>query len=245
MLVNDIIDYLWERAKGHKVVDIRVGLSLTAVKLDNGECGLASTLSRELSHPLPHLQVEALYGNASKCLELAFSDDALASAIGMATINALSPRSDMLFEGNVLQFLDITRSDKVGMIGLFSPLISKIREKSKELYIFERHPIDQLPEYRPDWAVSMLIPKCEVVIISGTTFINKTIDTILSLCRGTRTTAILGPTTPMIPDVLKNHRITLLSGMEVVDTQNLLTSVSLGANTQGVRKWTRKVNIRL
>jgi len=246
MLVDDIIDSLRDRAKEHEIVDIRVGLCLTAVKLNSGRCGLASTLVRQLPHPFPHLKPEILYGESLKCLKLSASDNFLMSAIGMATVNALSEAdSDALFEGTALQFFDINSNDIVGMIGFFSPLIQELRKQSKELYVFERHPIDGLKEYRPDWAESQLLPKCDVVIISGTSFINKTIDGILPLCAKARTVAIMGPTTPMIPDVLRDHGITLLSGMEVIDSKNLLKAVSLGANTQAIRKWVRKINIKL
>lgn len=246
MLVGDIIDSLQDRAKEHEIVDIRVGLCLTAVKLDSGRCGLASTLVRELAHPLPHLKPQMLYGKSIKCLELSTSDNFLMAAIGMATVNALSEvDSDLLFEGNALQFFDVTSGDTVCMVGSFLPLIPELRKLSKELYVFERYPIDGLRGYRPDWAEPLLLPKCEVIVISGTSFTNKTIDRLLPLCANARTVAIIGPTTPMIPEVLKDHGITLLSGMEVVDSENLLQAVSLGANTQGIRKWVRKVNIRL
>ena len=246
MLVEDIIDFLRERAREHEIVDIRVGLCLTAVKLESGRCGLASTLVRQLPHPLPHLKPEILWGSSIRCLELSLSDNFLMAAIGMATVNALSGvDSDLLFEGNALQFFDINRKDTVGMVGSFLPLIPELRKRSKELYVFERYPLDGLKEYRPDWAEPLLLPRCEVVIISGTSFTNKTIDGILPLCAKARTVAIIGPTTPMIPEVLKDQGITLLSGMEVVDSENLLQAVSLGANTQGIRKWVRKVNLRL
>jgi len=246
MLVDDLIDFLRSRAIKHEIVDIRVGLCLTAVLLDSGRCGLASTLVRQLPHPFPHLKPEILYCKTLRCLELSTSDNFLMSAIGMATVNALSGISrDALSEGNALQFLDVNETDTVGMIGSFLPLIPELRKRSKVLYVFERYPIDGLKEYKPDWAEPTLLPGCNVVIISGTSFINKTVDGILPLCGKARTVAIIGPTTPMIPDVLKDHGITLLSGMEVIDPQNLLKAVSLGANTQGIREWVRKINIRL
>jgi len=246
MLVDDLIDFLQEKAREQEVVDIRVGISLTAVKLDNGRCGLASTLVRELAHPLPHLRPQMLYGSSIRCLELANSDNFLMAAIGMATVNALSEvDSDLLFEGDALQFFDVANEDTVCMIGSFLPLIPELRKKSKELWVFERYAIDGLREYKPDWAGPLLLPQCEVVVISGTSFTNKTIDWMLPLCAHARTVAVIGPTTPMIPEVLKGHGITLLSGMEVIDPRNLLQAVSLGSNTQGVGNWVRKVNLRL
>jgi len=246
MLVDDLIDFLQEKAREQEVVDIRVGISLTAVKLDNGRCGLASTLVRELAHPLPHLKPQMLYGSSIRCLELANSDNFLMAALGMATVNALSKiDNNLLFEGNALQFFDVANGDTVCMVGSFPPLIPELRKLSKELWVFERYPIDGLRGYRPDWAEPLLLPKCDVVIISGTSFTNKTIDGVLPLCAKARTVAIIGPTTPMIPEVLKGQGITLLSGMEVIDSGNLLQAVSLGANTQGIRKWVRKVNLRL
>ena len=52
----------------------------------------------------------------------------------------------------------------------------------------------------PDWAEYRLLPECDVVILTGTSVINGTIDQLLSWCSGAREVSVTGPSTPMYPD---------------------------------------------
>lgn len=43
-----------------------------------------------------------------------------------------------------------------------------------------------------------MLPQCQVVILSATTLLNRTVDDLLDLCRNARELAILGPSTPLL-----------------------------------------------
>ena len=93
----------------------------------------------------------------------------------------------------------------------------------------------------PDWAEPLLLPGCDVVIISGTTFVNKTIDFVLENTNNARKVAVAGPTTPLSGSLL--GKIDILSGIRVTDPDRLLVLVSQGGGTKAIMGVARKVNL--
>jgi uncharacterized protein len=83
------------------------------------------------------------------------------------------------------------------------------------------------------------------VILSATTLLNRTIDGLLQLCQNAREVAILGPSTPLLPEAFGTHGVTLLSGIQVIDPQRALRIVSEGGGTRQFGGAVRKLTVRL
>ena len=84
-----------------------------------------------------------------------------------------------------------------------------------------------------------MIPRADVVAITGTAFINHTFEDLIALCRPEAVTLVLGPSTPLSP-VLFSHGVRILSGSVVEDMDSVMRAVCQGANfrqihRQGVR----------
>ena len=92
----------------------------------------------------------------------------------------------------------------------------EIHEKAKEIYVLERSP---KPGDYPDAACDLLLPRCDIVIITGSSIINKTLPHLLELCRNA-CTILIGPSVPMCPELL-DCGIDRLSGMLVTDTAGM------------------------
>jgi len=73
-----------------------------------------------------------------------------------------------------------------------------------------------------------------VVAITGTTIINHTIDQLLSFCRPETTVMILGPSTPLVPQLF-NRGIKYLSGSRVIDEQDARLTIQQGAGFPQVK----------
>jgi len=87
-----------------------------------------------------------------------------------------------------------------------------------------------------------IIPQADVVAISGTTFLNHTIDALLSYRRPGALVVVLGPTTPLSP-VLFAHGVDVISGARVVAPEVALRYVSEGKSFRempGVRLLTMR-----
>jgi uncharacterized protein (DUF4213/DUF364 family) len=217
------------------VKSVRVGVHWTAVSSQH--CGLASTLTGHQPHG--HDKVRDVgrlhFKSAHELVEYARSDNLLEASIGVAAINSLLEVDEsQVVELNAGDVLLQRGSDKrVALIGHF-PFIPQLRASARELWVIEQQPTAD--EY-PSAAAADLIPKAEVVAITGTALINHTLDGLLALCDPKALVMILGPSTPLSP-VLFDHGVSLLSGARVVDEAAALGTLCQGATFQqmaGVR----------
>jgi hypothetical protein len=245
MLLDDVCDQLLPLAAARSVTDVRVGLGYTAVQLDDGRCGLAYTFRHATGGGCCVVKkAGTLCGqSASELAQSAHSQDSIVAALGLATLNALTP-SGLPSAGDILDLLAIEPTETVGMVGYFSPLVGPLKSKAKKLHIFEQRD-DMGLGVLPASAEEKLLPECQVVIVSATTLLNRTIDTILGYCQGAREVAILGPSTPLLPSVFASHGVTILSGMEVTDPSQALRIISEGGGTRQLLDATRKVGLRI
>jgi uncharacterized protein (DUF4213/DUF364 family) len=244
MLSDDILEQLHIPAAKHYAADIRIGLGYTAVRLDDGRCGLAFTLHEE-EYESCCVVPDAGTLTGRSILELAEyikSPDTTACAIGLAAINALIDPPAAVVESDILDLLPVKSDDSVGMIGYFGPLVDPIRKQARALHIFERRPIPELGVL-PDTAAVDVLPKCQVVIMSATTLLNHTIDGLLDYCKSSREIALLGPSTPFLPEVFGRRGITMLSGLQVVDAPQVLRIVSEGGGTRQFGSAVRKLTL--
>jgi uncharacterized protein (DUF4213/DUF364 family) len=181
---------------------------------------------------------------ASELGEWARSLDAIAAAVGLATLNALIEPPLEASDAHLLDLLLVTRDDVAGMVGYFGPLVEPLRGRVKELRIFERHHRDSVDVF-PEWAAEAALPECQVVLISATTLLNRTADALLGLTGHARKVVVLGPSTPLLPELFGDRGVTLLSGVQVVDPGRVLRIVSEGGGTRQLGTAVRKLTVRL
>ncbi|MCR4419603.1 MAG: DUF364 domain-containing protein [Clostridia bacterium] len=253
MMIDRIIRAALPSAAGRRVQDVRLGLGLCGVMLDDGSCGVSFVFRSEIT--TPHCAVVddqgALAGReVTEVIPWAADYRNLARAsIGVAVLNALSQKSlpSGAAEGDALDWLEISPDDVVGMIGYFKPLVEPVRQKAKALMIFERRPSDDDPDIYPDWAERALLPQCSVVIISGTTIINKTVDQILEWSTGAREIALVGPSVPFYPEAYRDSGITLLGASQVGPGSErvILDLIGQGGGGLSLFGHLRKVTVRL
>jgi uncharacterized protein (DUF4213/DUF364 family) len=215
----------------------------TAVLTRN--CGLAST-PHVPDHHSTHLLVPVK--DAGHLMEkvalgltrMARSDSELEAAIGIATINSLIETEETrCIELNAADFIQEQGRDKrVAIVGHF-PFVQRLRETTKELWVIEKSPRGtDLAESE----AQNIIPKADVVAITGSAFVNHTIEDLLRLCKSKALVIVLGPSTPLSP-ILFEYGIDVISGTKVVDPETVLLYVSQGATFQqmrGVRLLTMK-----
>lgn len=245
MIIDDICDLLLSPAANHSVADVRVGLGYTAVQLDDGRCGLAYTFRDDIQEGCCVIKAAGtLVGRqASELAAWARSPDPLAAAVGLATLNALVAVPLNPVEADVLTQLEVTSNDVIGMVGYFGPLIGPLRTRGKALHAFERRPNAE-SGVLPESAAAEILPQCRVVILSATALLNRTLDDLLAWCRNARGVAILGPSTPLLPQVFAGRGVTLLSGVQVVDGERVLRLVSEGGGTRQLGGAVRKLTVR-
>jgi uncharacterized protein len=195
-------------------------------------CGLSSTFRDEgPSHEKGVRDVGRLTQKIALSLaEYARSKSLLEASIGMATINSLIDIDESkCIEKNAFEILlEKGEGKNVAVVGHF-PWIPKLREKIKNFWVLEQRLREgDLPAEEAE----RILPQCDVVGITGTSFINHTLEGLLSLCRKAYI-VMIGPTTPLSP-ILFDHGIDAICGAKVIDADKVIRSISEGATFKEV-----------
>jgi uncharacterized protein (DUF4213/DUF364 family) len=80
-----------------------------------------------------------------------------------------------------------------------------------------------------------ILPRADVVALSGTSLLNHTFDDLMGLCRPGAFVLLLGPSTPLSP-VMFEDGVDALSGTRVHDANLVLRSVAQGATFQQIKR---------
>jgi hypothetical protein len=170
------------------------------------------------------------------------SRDVIAAAVGLATINALiEPPAPV--GGDVLDLVAVEETDAVGMVGYFGPLVEPLRKSAKALHIIERRSGLE-KSILPEQAAGDILPQCQIVILTATSLLNRTLDGLLEHCGNAREIVLLGPSTPLLPNIFATHGVTLLLGVEVIDPVQAMRIISEGGGTRQLLHTTRKIAVR-
>jgi hypothetical protein len=195
-------------------------------------CGLSSTFRDEgPSHERGVRDVGNLTKkNASELAEYAKSESLLEASIGMATINSIIDiKESKCVEKNAFEIiLEKGQGKNVAIVGHF-PWIPKLKGKTKNLWVLEQRLKEgDLPAKEAD----RILPQCEVVGITGTSFINHTLEGLLNLCKEAYV-LLIGPTSPLSP-LLFDYGIDAICGSKIIDPDQLIRSISEGATFKEV-----------
>lgn len=235
--------YAAERADNLIIVDVRMGLSYTGVRLNNGSAGVAMTFRKDLSGGCIIRDTPLVGSQAGELIEYADSADLLERTVAIATINAvINSRVDNVIDGDVLEVLELKRDDTVGMVGFFGPLVPKIRKTVQTLHIFEKLD-EKAPGLLPEEKAFEMLPACTVAIITSTTLINRTFEKLVISAQNCRKIILTGASTPMAPPVFKGYGIEMLSGIVPTDVNALLQIISEGGGMRSFKRYINKVNV--
>lgn len=222
MIIDDLLGLIEKRRdiiKELKLSSTYVGIFYTAVMLENNYVGLCYTPKEDIGHPTGKPRPSFRGAGALETAQLANSLNMIERAVGIATLNALSQYL-MELEGYERQFgvdasdaLELHKQDHVAVVGYTKPLVEKLEAKVRELHILERNP-QMRGDALPDTLAEIIVPKADVVIISGASVVNGTLDRLLELSKRARLTAVVGPTASMLPEPLFQRGANVVAGVQ-------------------------------
>lgn len=248
MIATRIREALLAEAARARAVDVRIGLGYTAVLTDSECAGVAYTPREELGPGCSPLREASSLADRRLSDLLAYleSHQPIERAIGLAAANALvaARPPTPVTGGDILQVLVLRPADRVGMVGCFEPLIAPLRAQVASLTIFERS---------DGWTVGVqpaeraleLLPTCSVALITSTALITESLDALVEAATGCREVALLGPSTPLLPEVFVDTPVTWLSGIRIESPEKVLRIVSEGGGTRNFSPYVRKLNLRV
>ena len=219
------------------IQQILVGAHWTAVVLatDPPRCGLASTMQGAEHHGGFPVREAGRLQERSGCelAQLLRSDSTMEAGLGMAAFNALLDVDETaLLEANAEQIiLEKGTGGNIAVIGHF-PFIERVRAAAAECWVLELHP---RPGDLPASRAQDVLPRADVVALTGTSLLNHTFDELISLCRPETYVLLLGPSAPLTP-LLFEAGVDAISGTKVVEPERVLHTVSQGATFRQIKR---------
>lgn len=254
MILERVYDMAKPELKGRKINDVRVGLGLMAVELDNGLIGVTYVLSGEIGHTCSTLpQAGGLVGMpAEEIAKWAVEgNNVIRSALGLAVLNSAAKfeqlkRIDQPQGADAVFSVEIQPKDCIGIIGHIGPVISRLQDRDNEIMVFERNK-DKVGQNYPESAQPELLPKCQVVFATSATLINGTLEKILQYCSNAREIVMVGSSTPMYPEAFAGTGVTVLSGMRWLSSNSdqILMGISQCAGIKQLTKYGEKISVNV
>jgi len=233
------------------VEKVVVGLFFTGVKLSNGVAGASATPiktireavccpSSAMAMPFPG----KLRGRrAIDLAQEALSPHGIRRAVGIAAVNALAdycwqlrPHPEVALRPGVDAFdaTEIRDGDRVAVVGAFVPFLKELKRRGQPFWVLEQDPAtlkaDELPFFRPAEQAPAVLPQADVVLITGSTLVNNTLEELLALAAPQARVTIVGPTVGMLPDAFLARGADVLGCIRVTDPDLFLDMLAEGGS---------------
>lgn len=225
----EIYDSLIDEIPGSiTVTGVVEGEVWTAVRTSRDTVGIAMTTDRECTGRI--IADESYVGRTLREVAgLVKSWNLREASIGMAAVNAYYNTKDRLDrldlrqkqEGHSTFGMDVAGKNIV-MIGALKS--RKVLEaQGAKVTVLER---EDKPDTLPDSAAEYVVPGCDILVITASAFINKTLPRLLELGRGS-VVVVAGPSAPMAPQLV-GHGIDRVAGMAVTKCAQMFDFAASG-----------------
>ena len=228
-----------------------VGLFFTGVKLSTGHVGACATPIKSIPdavccpssvHAMPF--PGKMRGRpAAAFLDEVCQQDGCRRALGVAAMNALAalcweyrPHADVVIEVGIDAFdaADIRPGEMVVVVGAFIPFLRELKRRRRPYLVLEQDPAtlkpEELPFYRPAEQAPSVVPQADVLLVTGTTLLNDTLDDILAAARPHARKVVVGPTVGLVPDAYLRRGCDVLGGIQVTRSDEFLDILAEGGS---------------
>jgi len=228
-----------------------IGLFFTGVKLSNGIAGACATPIKTIPEavccptsamamPLPG----KLRGRPALDLaKEALGDHGIRRAVGIAAMNALAdtcwrrrphPETELRLGIDAFDATEIRPGEKVVVVGAFVPFLRALKRRRQPFLVLEKDPATLKPEElpffrRPDEAPAV-VPDADVLLITGTTLINDTLEQLLGLAKPAAKVTMVGPTVSLLPDAFLRRGADILGTVRITAPDEFLEMLAEGGS---------------
>jgi uncharacterized protein (DUF4213/DUF364 family) len=230
---------------------VAIGLFFTGVKLNTGAAGACATPLRSIPEAVccPSSAMAMPFPGklrGRQVRDLLRETDAASGirrAVGVATMNALA---DMCWERHATRGVElrsgvdaydasaIQPGENVVVVGAFVPFLKSLKRARQQFTVLEMDPAtlkpDELPYFRPADQADAVLPSADVVLITGTTLVNDTLEHLLGLCRPAARVVVVGPMVGLLPDAFLRRGVDVLGGIRVTDPDAFLDMLAEGGS---------------
>jgi len=190
------------------------------------------------------LHPSVFIGKSPQELAIEFgSEETVREMISLAAINAICQHVMRATDFPVdhatdsLGLITVSPGDKIGMVGLFSSIVKKIKKVGAGLVVIEKKEI--LIQKFSDLPIILdpsKLATCNKILCTSTTILNNSLDDILVHCSPDAFVSIIGPTAGYFPDPLFARGVDVVGGRVVKNgakfLQKLVERKRWGETTQ-------------
>ena len=158
-------------------------------------------------------------------------------SLGLGALNAIAQhvftRSAGVLQNDVdpLGQLDLDTSHQVGMVGYFKPLVRMLKDQRVPVTVIEKDEgyfdYDGLVDVTLDVGA---LKRCDRVLITASTLLNDSLDSVLANCAADARVALIGPTVGCLPDPFFARGIDVVGGSRVANLCSLKKHMLSGEN---------------
>jgi uncharacterized protein (DUF4213/DUF364 family) len=228
-----------------------VGLFFTGVELSNGTAGACATPiktipeavccpSSAMAMPFPgKLRGRPAFGLAKEAL----GDHGIRRAVGIAAMNALAdtcwrrrphPEAELRLGIDAFDATDIRPGDNVVVIGAFVPFLRELKRRRQPFLVLEQDPAtlkaEELQFFRPADQAPIVVPEADVLLITGTTLINDTLEGLLGAAKPAARVTMVGPTVSLLPDAFLRRGANILGTVRITKPDEFLETLAEGGS---------------
>jgi uncharacterized protein (DUF4213/DUF364 family) len=246
--IRDVLGAELDRITVERAV---IGLFFTGVKLNTGIAGACATPLRAIPEAVccPSSAMAMPFPGklrdrpANDLLKEVAASSGIRRAVGVATMNALA---DMCWERRPLPEVqlrvgvdaydaaDIRPGEHVVVVGAFVPFLKALKRTQQDFTVLEMDAAtlkpDELPYFRPANEAPLVLPSADVVLITGTTLLNDTLENLLALCRPDARVVMVGPTVGLLPDAFLRRGVGVLGGVRITAPDAFLDVLAEGGS---------------
>jgi uncharacterized protein (DUF4213/DUF364 family) len=129
---------------------------------------------------------------------------------------------------------EIRDGDKVVVVGAFVPYLKELKRRRQSFVVLEQDPAtlkpDELPFFRPATQAAQIVPEADVVLITGSTLVNATLEDLLALARPEARIAVVGPSVGMLPDAFLARGADVLGAIRIGEPDVFLDLLAEGGS---------------
>jgi uncharacterized protein (DUF4213/DUF364 family) len=243
--------YLGDDFESISVERVVVGLFFTGVKLSNGCGGICYTPIKDLPRAVCCPSSAGRIFDPAKIsgtlardiLPALTSREPVKTAIAVATLNALSATCwDRGITGNYAIKMNMDAQEAVRMpeetsvavIGAFVPTLRALTNRGGTWWVIEQDPRtlkgEELDHFVPAEQSHQIINQADVLIITGVTLVNHTLEKILKAAGPDTEIAVMGPTASLLPEPLFDRGVRVVGGVRIKRSDELLDVLAAGGS---------------
>jgi hypothetical protein len=118
------------------------------------------------------------------------------------------------------------------VVGAFVPFLKELKRRGQPILVLEQDAAtlkaDELPFFRQAEQAPEILPEADVVLITGSTLVNNTLEDLLALARPEARVTIVGQTVGMLPDAFLARGADVLGCVKITAPDTFLDLLAEG-----------------